>query len=882
MKFSKAVGIDLGTTNSVIAMVGRDNETIVCRTDRSGRRTFPSVVAYDRRSNDFQAGAPAFAKRGTAADPVVSIKSHMGDAEFRAVTGPKSLSPIEVSAIILREMKRQMQEYLEANGYADHVVDRAVITVPAYFASNAREATTAAAEAAGLEVAFTLQEPTAAVLYYTQREGIENGIFLVYDLGGGTFDVSVVQVNGGDVVVLGIAGNNYLGGDNFDEALAQFLVEDLRDDVDMGYDLDGFDPVHDPEDARRFTKLKLVAESIKKSLSLKREHYEEFSNIFADKSGASVNLALEVTRETFESLIRPTLESTIHEVERALERAHADFQVTLPMVDAVLLVGGSTHIPLVNDIIVQHFTDPSLPEHTKQAVPLRYEPDMAVGYGAAVAAASTGVRTLDDLAYHLMTDASAEPLGEEELVVAPTFGPGYGTDGEATVEGTLKALHGTLPSVVYARVTRASGGYKKDFAVSPDGTFAFRDLPSDHDPEPYACEFLVQEEPIARATFDAAIRNAPQASVTLSRTYFLEALDADGATQQVELMRQGQTLPISRDYKFRTNPNNSYFVVLRFFEETDFLKQITVNFPEPVAPGTEVKLSLSCSQQSRFSARAEVAGIVVDTQFEPSPPAALPGREEIDSAVSSARAKITNILEPGKRIVMTKRLDRLVNELDAALDENDSVKARTKLHEIGRLVSDIPGPKPPLTPPRAEFERLARECQGLYRASGQDPAIGADLEAAIEEGRSAYANEARAANDEQGKATHSANKDQERLTTAHKQLRVILELLKPPPPVPETPLWKVVSDNAGSVIAMIDAAMSRDDLPESFRRDHLVDAEQDRRAVREAMRACTKPTAWMPNTWMSDEEAAPHLATVQKVYRRWLSIAQLSGTVELL
>ncbi|MDR1426658.1 MAG: Hsp70 family protein, partial [Bifidobacteriaceae bacterium] len=259
MKTSKAVGIDLGTTNSVIAVVGPNGE-IVCRTDRSGRKTFPSVVVYDRRSDSLKSGQVAFNRRGTAPEPIVSIKSHMGDSEFRATTGPLTLTPVEVASAILAEMKSQMQDYLAGKpGYEDYVVDRAVITIPAYFASNAREATTKAGELAGLKVEFTLQEPTSAVLYYCQKNDIDEGVFLVYDLGGGTFDVSVVKVDGPAATVLGIAGNNYLGGDNFDELLAYHLLKELQEDPDAGYDLDGFDPNHNAEDRQRLTKLKLVA-----------------------------------------------------------------------------------------------------------------------------------------------------------------------------------------------------------------------------------------------------------------------------------------------------------------------------------------------------------------------------------------------------------------------------------------------------------------------------------------------------------------------------------------------------------------------------------------------------------------------------------------------
>ncbi|MGB7962559.1 MAG: Hsp70 family protein [Propionicimonas sp.] len=871
MKISKAVGIDLGTTNSVIAMVGKDNETIICYTDRSGRKTFPSVVAYDRRSDSLQAGAPAFAKRGTAAEPIVSIKSHMGDADFRAKTGPKSLAPIEVSAVILGEMKKKMQEYLETNGYEEYVVDRAVITIPAYFAANAREATTKAAEKAGLKVEFTLQEPTAAVLYYARQHSIEDGIFLVYDLGGGTFDVSVVKVDGGDADVLGIAGNNYLGGDNLDEELASYLLRDLQNDAEMDYDLAGFDANHDPEDRRRFTKLKLVAESIKKSLSLTHVHFEEFSNIFTDKAGVPVNLALEITRETFEKLIRPILEPTMDEVRTALAKAKEDYQVTLGMVDAVLLVGGSTHIPLVRDILVAHVTDPSLPEHTKQPVPVKYEPDMAVGYGAALSAVVTGTAALNDAALAVLSgdELAIGAIAADELVLAPTFGPGSGYGGESVVEGSLGALQGAIPQAIFARVTRAAGGFSKEYPVNADGSFAFTGLLSENDPEPYACEFLSGRRSLVRVTFDASIRNAPRAQVALSRSYFIETKRVDGGSELVPLMRQGETLPLTRDYEFATNPSNSYFAELRFYEEFDFLKQVTINFPEPVAPGTAVKLSLSCNLQSKFSARASVAGVVVDTQFEASPAPPLPSREDVAKDLREARAKIEQIPETGAQIVQLAKLDRLSNALEAALDAGDAGKARDLRNEVRRLASEISTARV-LAPKLGEFEDLVARCERVNGDSDKGgPKVAEEIYAAANSGRNAYKVE-----------------DQARLTKAVDELDAILNDLTTKDPGPggggeRPPLWMLVMHFGPQVIGIIDAAEARTDLPDSFRRDHMLGAAADRSAVRAAMKACTPPLPayLMPDHWMADEDAASHFSIVQRLYQKWEGIQNMDGVV---
>ena len=299
-------------------------------------------------------------------------------------------------------------------------------------------------------------------------------MFMVYDLGGGTFDVSIVRLDEGDAFVLGIAGNNYLGGDNFDDALARYLLEELQDS-DEGYDLEDMDINRDDDDRRRFTRLKLSAEIIKKALSSQEEFFESTDGIFEDTSGAKVNLAATVSRDDFEDLIRPLIESTLEECHKALREAEEQHHITLDMIDGVLLVGGSTHIPLVAEIIEENFTSPSLPIHTKLPKPLIDEPDMAVGYGAAIAAASIGTQQ----------QTKVETARGESISVTAHFAPAIGYGGISNVEGSLQAEGGALPDGIFAKVTRAAGGFKKEYMVNEDGTFLFEELVAEEEKEPY-------------------------------------------------------------------------------------------------------------------------------------------------------------------------------------------------------------------------------------------------------------------------------------------------------------------------------------------------------------------------------------------------------------
>ncbi len=899
MKISKCVGIDLGTTNSVIAMVGNDNKTIICRTDGAGRKTFPSAVVYDARSNALKSGQVAFNRRGNTPEPIISIKSHMGDGKYTATTGPKTLTPIEVSAEVLGEMKRQMEEQLHKTPeYADYIVNRAVITIPAYFASNAREATTKAGELAGLKVEFTLQEPTSSALYYCHKNDIDNGIFMVYDLGGGTFDVSVVRIHEGDAFVLGIGGNNYLGGDNFDAALAELLLGQLRkdplalaklhdtsapnlakvrelviegkyeeekgpevipavDDSDFDYDyvLDE-DTYKDPENRRRFEKLKLFAENIKKALTGNEEHFEEINNIFSDKENSVVNLAVSVHRNVFDKLILDMLCTTVTECTRALDEAKEKHGVTLDMIDGVLMVGGSTHVPLVSKVITAAFTDPSLPLHTKRAEPLRDEPDMAVGYGAAIAAAGCGTITVDDEAAALLSgDEEAAAAADGKLVLSPEFKPGAGYGGLCNVEGKLTALSGTLPSALFARVKRAAGGFQKEYPVMPTGEFAFVELPSTEDSEPYACEFVSGGTTLLQTTFDAAIRNARKVSIVLSRDYFLETLNENtGELVMTPLMKSGDELPLSREYTFSTNSNNQHFAVLRFFEENDFLKQVTMTFDKPVPPGTKIQLSLSCNLQSKFAARATAGGVVVDTEFESSDIGSGDGGDpilDLETQIQQARERIAMIPEAGKKIVAEKQLDRLSKEIERSIDEDDHGKTRDRMNDLKKIGGDAK-PQAQLSPPIDEFESTVRSLLQLNETSKKgSPKIGEDIRRQADLGRKAFA-------ENQQRAYSQVLSD---LAVIHSSLQE---------EAPKPPKWMICHHFATQCLEFIDTVEQRDDLPASYYKMCMADAANDRSELRAVLSA----TRYQPG----DDECQPHMQVIGKLHPKWEERVKVVGT----
>ena len=377
------LGIDLGTTNSEIAIY-RDGHPEVLR-DEQGRIILPSVVGLTE-NGELLVGEEARNQFLLYPERTVrSIKRRMGsDAKVRL--GEREYTPQEISAIILSRLKEIAQAQL------GRTIRKAVITVPAYFSDTQRQATREAGEIAGLEVARIINEPTAAALVYeaTQHQGKR---ILVYDLGGGTFDVSVVRIEQGVVEVISSHGNNHLGGDDFDRKIAEHVLEHLK--LEHGVDVADW-----PQAMARILR---SAEDAKKQLS---DHpYARIAEEYlAEHGGQPVNLDLELSREQYEDMIAPFIEETLGAIHIALESAG----LTSSQVDEILLVGGATRTPLIRRRLVEVFGSQPRGE---------VDPDLCVAMGAAIqGAAMTGTEVsavlVDITPYTFGTSALGELNGE--------------------------------------------------------------------------------------------------------------------------------------------------------------------------------------------------------------------------------------------------------------------------------------------------------------------------------------------------------------------------------------------------------------------------------------------------------------------------------------
>ncbi len=374
---SKVIGIDLGTTNSVVAVMEGGEPTVITNTE--GSRLTPSVVGFSKTDERL---VGQLAKRQAVSNPdrtFASIKRHMG-TDYKVTVDNKNYSPQEISAMILQKLKA------DAEAYLGETVTQAVITVPAYFNDSQRQATKDAGKIAGLEVLRIINEPTAAALAYGMDKGEEHTI-LVFDLGGGTFDVSVLELGDGVFEVKATNGNNHLGGDDFDQLVMNWIVEEFKKENSL-------DLSKDKMAAQRLIE---AAEKAKVELSTALSTNINLPFITADANGPK-HLDLTLTRAKFDELTASLVEATMEPTRKALQ----DSGLTASDIDKVILVGGSSRIPAVQEAIKKN-----LAKEPHRGV----NPDECVAIGAAIQAGVL-VGEVKDV---LLLDVTPLSLGIETL-----------------------------------------------------------------------------------------------------------------------------------------------------------------------------------------------------------------------------------------------------------------------------------------------------------------------------------------------------------------------------------------------------------------------------------------------------------------------------------
>ncbi|MGB9940103.1 molecular chaperone DnaK [Methanosarcina sp.] len=377
---AKILGIDLGTTNSCMAVMEGGEAVVIPNAE--GARTTPSVVGFSKKGEKL---VGQVAKRQAVSNPentVYSIKRHMGDANYKVTLQGKQYAPQEISAMILQKLKS------DAEAYLGETIKQAVITVPAYFNDAQRQATKDAGAIAGLDVLRIINEPTAASLAYGLDKGDIEQTILVYDLGGGTFDVSILELGGGVFEVKSTSGDTRLGGDDFDQRIVNYLLAEFRK-------IEGIDLSKDRAILQRLTD---AAEKAKIELSGVASTNINLPFLTVGPDGEPKHLDIDLTRAQFQKMTEDLLEKTLVSMRQAL----SDAKLTPNDLDKVILVGGATRMPAVVEL-VENFTGKKPYKNIN--------PDEAVAIGAAIQAGVLGGEVKDVL----LLDVTPLTLGIETL-----------------------------------------------------------------------------------------------------------------------------------------------------------------------------------------------------------------------------------------------------------------------------------------------------------------------------------------------------------------------------------------------------------------------------------------------------------------------------------
>jgi molecular chaperone DnaK len=626
------------------------------------------------------------------------------------------VSPEQISAYILAEMRRQIETVVEtlSSSATRWIVDRAIVTVPAYFDQPQVDATASAAHLAGLDVLDLLHEPTAAACYHCWQTGSQDGVFLVYDLGGGTFDVSVLRSTAGVFEVLGISGNNHLGGDDFDAALARELQDRL---VREGYALD-LDLANNEDDRLRFEQLKFLAEGVKKSLSTAHEYVLRDTSL-RDQDDSPVIIDTQFERADVEALLRPLVERTIPYCFEALERAHTKAGITLANVDAVILAGGSTHVPLVREMVRQNLcaaddvtelvVDPRASEgRARCAMPIYDKVDTIVALGAAIRAAAVGGLAVfnADRSIRIAFRGTASTGGRE-----------------TSVGGKVEPLSPGINLVggrVQLRVQDVDYDDVQD--LSESGTFAFRRVPLQAGAENLLSFEVFDQAGVRVATAGRPISQSqePQrptggsaSTAVLAKAILLE-VERDGKPFKRTLFEETQSLPQQQSFSF-SHPGNTELVRFPLYQRQRKIKEIAIPVDASLPKGTPVTLDVDIDELLFITVKGDIGGHKFDALVTPPPERPLPSAEDA-AALERKFREAVGYLPAGRRNVAEAKFKKIKASYDAAVQRADSDQALHDFEELEELVAESARADAALQPPKEAFAELVAECHELNSA----------------------------------------------------------------------------------------------------------------------------------------------------------------------
>lgn len=663
MIIHKTFGLDLGTTNSTPSVF--INGASFCPEDGK-LKTIPSLVA--KKGDKFIVGVAP--KNNPHIEKIRSIKRMMGKEEPAVLNG-QNYSPEEISAEIVRYCAEMLNKQVEK---AENVIyDRIVITVPAYFSIAQKDATRKAGELAGLEVLMLLEEPTAAAINYTVKNNVNSGVFMVYDLGGGTFDVSIIEKIENIPVVLATAGNNFLGGDNFDNLLARYFIDVLNNDLGYDIDLD----LTKKEDLHKYNALLLAAENVKKNLSQNDTYTISYYDVFKDNSG--VDLIIEdFSRAKFEELIRDKIViDSFNECQKALD----DFVASgrqLSEITGVLMVGGSSHIPYVRNAVKEKFVDSGMIKELIIA-----DPDLAVGYGAGIVAATQPMKIED----------------AENGIVVEINAP-YMFDGTMNVSGKL--IKGKVNTVGLI-----SNGKEIQATIQSDGTFS-ADIDGAYEKLEY--KFYFGDNTVANITESVEKNNLIAPTPVQNETIRIEIVDLERQeTEDYPLVNKGEALPCSASHNFKINEYSREQIILPVKEGYREIYSLIIDVPENTPLGSRVTVNTEIDVLGKVTLKVllnnkEIKGKVVYAETKDMDDSTLMDIEE------KFYDKIENVRGEAKAEFVARQ-ENITRELNEAVANSDKNHYTDALNKYETLVRELPSSISDLT--EEDFDEIEKEIREL-------------------------------------------------------------------------------------------------------------------------------------------------------------------------
>ena len=673
MIIHKIFGLDLGTTNSTASAIVKGKVFYAKDYDTS---SIPSVVV--EKNNELIVGKLARIEYNKDSNTgIKSVKREMGKNKKLNV-GNFRMSPDEISAEIIKHCAKLLNKQIDKNN--NEIYDRVIITVPAYFSIAPKDATRRAGELAGLEVVMLLEEPTAAAINYAINKKIENGLFLIYDLGGGTFDVSIVEKIQNVPVVLATAGNNYLGGDNFDNIIAHYLLEELRG---------GGVPVEDINEAisdSRFRHLALEGEISKKELSTKESINFISYYIFGDRTG--VELSIEnFTRIKFEKMIHDKItKDTLSEVDKALDKLYKDHGKTIHDITNIILVGGSTKIPLIKKVLKEKYC---ITENL-QDIEI-YEPDLSVSAGAAYTAAAYNI-IIEDENNNIKFYVDAPYLIEDKLHLSGRV-----------IEGDFDEIQVTI-----GEVTKSDSVDAKGFMVVFDN--------ESMDKVDY--RLLRNGEVISETgTSNDTLSNLIPPTAVQNEEINIEIVNLETQTmQKYTVVRSGEPLPSNKTHYFKLNEFSQQQIILPVWEGPRNPFDLVIDVPENTPIGSRISVTVEIDTLANINLEVKMNSkklkgeyiYKINQEFS----------EEVEEELENTfNSRFDNLKSDEEKQKLFERKQNIESEIKEAKRYKDDSHYNSAVEKYQALANEIPA-KPEITDD--DFDDIAQE---IYPLLSEDSRI---------------------------------------------------------------------------------------------------------------------------------------------------------------